>query len=772
MTVVADYDTVLRMLNTCQPHNTVTEIRLLSKYQGVAMTGYFNDPVIAANAIIHSDNEGISGIYSTINPVIPDAYARVADRLVSAKAGIATHDKEILCRRSMLLDFDPVYPVSGISSTNEEHLLALERNKYASEQLTLWHGFPCPALIDSGNGGHGRYLLETLPNEDSSTKLIRSALQILHIMFSDSRVILDQTVFNAARIARIAGTVARKGENTPSRCYRMANIIQPFDPLDILSRSTLEKFVTRYQHLIPSKLPSKARYSGEYPDDEKLYRKLNNAARENPHNWVPQIMADLARPSGLGYRIYSDALGRDLEEAISITAAYGVKDFGIADMNDPTAGRRTPITLVSEILTNGNKVEAARLLSATLDVPLNEFDGKALIPPLPTPQANDPITMPDELMGQLPFLQPLTHLDYKLQDLKPTEWFVGDLLVKNAYNLFSGPPKAGKSTVVRSMVASVLLGSPFLGRPIQQGKVLYIAYEDMHDDLIGDILKHLKLQLIDDNVPAHIIEERCSEALTRFKHYAALRGQRDFLKQIPMDKRGIEFIGQYLEANPTDLVVVDPIRLLRSNERVSNDLVTQEYFQGMDFVNLAGGFNTTLLGLHHDNKQSMRSREKNPLTAVGGTAAVTGAAQHIMNILGDTSNMASQPVLGLTGKGRIKASTNTILYRMRDDGAIRQAPPGSEITWPDTGALTTKEEKYRELIIELLGAHGALSVAELTAHANFNVLTIKGPLNRLLNEGVVNSRTRQRMLHEAGPPRKEYYLAGSDGKPKGLIDIL
>ena len=81
-----------------------------------------------------------------------------------------------------------------------------------------------------------------------------------------------------------------------------------------------------------------------------LLRDVNLLARWNLRAWVPQLFgmdAVLRSSEESGYRISSEALGRDLEEDISIHP-WGIVDFGVHDMGDPTEGRRTPIELVLE----------------------------------------------------------------------------------------------------------------------------------------------------------------------------------------------------------------------------------------------------------------------------------------------------------------------------------------------------------------------------------------------------------------------------------------
>ena len=57
-------------------------------------------------------------------------------------------------------------------------------------------------------------------------------------------------------------------------------------------------------------------------------------------------------------------------------------------------------------------------------------------------------------------------------------WLCDELLTKGGFSLMVGPPKAGKSTLVRQLIKSVAQGIPFLGRDITQGSVLYLTFEE------------------------------------------------------------------------------------------------------------------------------------------------------------------------------------------------------------------------------------------------------------------------------------------------------
>ena len=81
-------------------------------------------------------------------------------------------------------------------------------------------GWPVPTLIDSGNGYHLRYRID-LPNDSAAHELVRSVLHSLAERYS----MLDVTNHNAARVAKLPGTWARKGEHTDERPHRVSALL-------------------------------------------------------------------------------------------------------------------------------------------------------------------------------------------------------------------------------------------------------------------------------------------------------------------------------------------------------------------------------------------------------------------------------------------------------------------------------------------------------------------------------------------------------------------
>jgi hypothetical protein len=77
----------------------------------------------------------------------------------------------------------------------------------------------------SANGIHLYYKLDGIPESDEVKDRIRSLLYCLNQMHPHPNVAVDTTVFNAARITKVIGTVARKGVESPDRPFRKAVLL-------------------------------------------------------------------------------------------------------------------------------------------------------------------------------------------------------------------------------------------------------------------------------------------------------------------------------------------------------------------------------------------------------------------------------------------------------------------------------------------------------------------------------------------------------------------
>jgi len=244
----------------------VVEVRALTDQ--FTHSGYFNDFDALVRSVEPLDTDtSVHGIYVTLNEVNPALLSRRANRikLRLGKKDSTTSDADILHRRWLPIDIDPLRP-SGVSSTDEEHTLALDKAEEVAQWLASL-GFPDPVRADSGNGAHLLYRID-LPNDESATTLVKGCLATLDALFSDERVNVDTANFNAARIWKLYGTVSRKGDNTPERPHRRSRIISVPDEPEIVTVQQLRDLAAR--------LPTEARAQTAVPQETKGYKNILN----------------------------------------------------------------------------------------------------------------------------------------------------------------------------------------------------------------------------------------------------------------------------------------------------------------------------------------------------------------------------------------------------------------------------------------------------------------------------------------------------------------
>ena len=219
LTEVDGTEVIRNALGVVLEPGSVAELRVPNTGNTKTVSGYFDDYDKLAGAAAEWSGQA-PGVYITLNPVLPALLARRANRTKSWADNLTT-DKQIVRRRWLPLDFDAVRP-SGISSTDAEHEAALERVEECRGWL-VGLGFSPDSLVlaDSGNGSHLLVRLD-LPNDDESTALVNRCLKAADLYLSDDTVKVDCGVGNAARIWKVYGTLAAKGDNIPDRPYRLA----------------------------------------------------------------------------------------------------------------------------------------------------------------------------------------------------------------------------------------------------------------------------------------------------------------------------------------------------------------------------------------------------------------------------------------------------------------------------------------------------------------------------------------------------------------------
>ncbi|MGO9335942.1 MAG: hypothetical protein ACLPY1_00380 [Terracidiphilus sp.] len=226
------------------------EVRLLRDKSVFA--GYFTDWDAALRAVANETKE-YKACYFTLNPLkLPEGFHATINPTSLTLTGNTAGDADIERRVRLLIDLDPERP-AGTNTTAAEKQTARDQAEAVREYLNS-RGWPEPMLCDSANGWHLLYGLD-LPNDAVSTELVRNVLSRLKQLFP----LVDGGNFNASRICKLYGSIARKGQDSAERPWRRSAIVETA-PLKPVSSELLSA-------LAPKGLPVHAH---KQSDDVKL----------------------------------------------------------------------------------------------------------------------------------------------------------------------------------------------------------------------------------------------------------------------------------------------------------------------------------------------------------------------------------------------------------------------------------------------------------------------------------------------------------------------
>jgi len=212
----------LRLLTKNEP-DAVVEIRLLPRKGKGIVAGYFDPPSFDSvpDKLLPYLRKGNYNCYVTMNELHPALLSRYYRRF-EEYAQNTTTDSEVTSYRWIMLDFDPVRP-SNINATEEERKIAIalaaEVKDYCINDLEMDEPLECI----SGNGVHHLYSFN-MPVTKESISIVKNLLIDLAKRFNTDCCKVDTANYNPARITKLYGTVSGKGDNTPSRPHRLAEI--------------------------------------------------------------------------------------------------------------------------------------------------------------------------------------------------------------------------------------------------------------------------------------------------------------------------------------------------------------------------------------------------------------------------------------------------------------------------------------------------------------------------------------------------------------------
>jgi hypothetical protein len=199
----------------------IVEVRIMGVdgKKGMVLSGYFDNHEAFCKAVKELEKRQHTGIYFTLQVIDSRLLARAYNRIKPSV--MTTSDRDVLFYRWLPIDLDPVRP-AGVSSSDSELKAALDLRDPIEAYIMKEIGSPAPLRAMSGNGGHLLFRLPDWPADTKHKAIIKGMLEDISARFSTPQVGIDTTVFNPARIWKLYGTTARKGDDVPESPYREA----------------------------------------------------------------------------------------------------------------------------------------------------------------------------------------------------------------------------------------------------------------------------------------------------------------------------------------------------------------------------------------------------------------------------------------------------------------------------------------------------------------------------------------------------------------------
>ena len=203
------------------------------------------------------------------------------------------------------------------------------------------------------------------------------------------------------------------------------------------------------------------------------------------------------------------------------------------------------------------------------------------------------------------------------QPLEPIDFLVDGLFAQGLY-ILGGSPKVGKSWLALQLCMAVCTGTPFLGRPTQQGEVLYLALED------GPQRLHSRALRLAQTAPAGLY--LCGQAL-------------------PIGQGLEQQLERALEEHPgIRLVILDTLQKVRI-ESGNGMSYAADYRDASALKSVADRYHICLLAIHHLRKLP----DEDPFNRLSGTNGLSGAADGSLVLL-RTKRQENTAVLSATGR--------------------------------------------------------------------------------------------------------------------------
>jgi len=297
--------------------------------------------------------------------------------------------------------------------------------------------------------------------------------------------------------------------------------------------------------------------------------------------------------------------------------------------------------------------------------------------------------------GMSSSLQGHTANELLSMDLPDKVFHVKDLLSVGA-DLLAGPPKIGKSWMALQIAIATSFGCEFLGEPVQQGGVLYLALEDSFSRIKKRLLYMLMGELPPDNLHFHTIWPQVGAG--------GIEAMEDFLKK----HDGIK------------LIVVDVLEKIRQTRNLRGNPYSDDYDAIGILKRLADKYGIAILILHHTRKADAADW----IEKISGTMGHLGAADTILLL--DRKRGQNEAILKITS--RDADSPNLSIEFCPDNGHWKLLGEADE--WD-----TTPER--REIIEVMREKDRPMMLKEIAEALDKSVSNVAQLLSKLEKTGIV-----------------------------------
>jgi hypothetical protein len=198
----------------------VTELRALQLGTRKALNAFFSTERVGdmARQAIRWEREGAKSVRFIPNPLRPD----VADSPRFAR------NDDVVGRRWLMVDCEGRTHAEDRPASDLEREAAwavLDRCRGTLDAA----GFRGAVVGDSGNYWHLFYPLD-LPNDEPSRELVKALLKGLAQRCSDDQAHVDPGTYHAMQLAKVYGTLSRKGVEAPGCPHRFSRLVEGHPP--------------------------------------------------------------------------------------------------------------------------------------------------------------------------------------------------------------------------------------------------------------------------------------------------------------------------------------------------------------------------------------------------------------------------------------------------------------------------------------------------------------------------------------------------------------